>query len=186
MRADQRACFVHQDWIPAIKGRHLNLVSLRPGAAPCADEMYAINVYTGDARGAGTDLDVSIVLIGDDGIRTSELALDSSRNNFERGRCDEFLVNVKVCVTERCRAGSVLTTLHSIKPDSGAYTCAHLVACLESKSIEIVAERLSEQAFSHQHRLCKQAHSGGQAGRNAGRGLATLARGSDACELRED
>lgn len=97
--AGQRTCFVHNDWISSVKGRQLNMVTLQPGVAPGADNTYAVKVHTGDARGAGSDADVSIVLIGADGARTGELRLESSRNDFERGRCDEFLVNVKVRVS---------------------------------------------------------------------------------------
>ena len=50
-------------------------------------------IQTGDVRGAGTDADVAVVLHGEKGA-SAELKLESSANNFERGKLDEFLVNL--------------------------------------------------------------------------------------------
>eukprot|EP00967_Tisochrysis_lutea_P038149 scaffold45742_cov18-Tisochrysis_lutea.AAC.1 len=50
----------------------------------------SVRVRTGDVRGAGTDADVSIILIGSKG-QSQEIQLESSADNFERN---------KVCVVE--------------------------------------------------------------------------------------
>jgi len=59
-----------------------------PRAAPAAGGpgVYRVKVRTGDKMGAGTDADVSIVMVGEEG-RSAELALDvAGRNVFERGK----------------------------------------------------------------------------------------------------
>jgi PLAT/LH2 domain len=96
--ADACAVFVWNDWVKAAKGAPWNFVSVPAGGAPGADRVYTLRVHTADARGAGTDSDVSVVLIDDAGRRSAELPLTNSANNFERGRVDEFTVNIKVCV----------------------------------------------------------------------------------------
>ena len=40
-------------------------------------------MQTGDVRGAGTDADISVILISDIG-ESQEMKLDNSKNNFER------------------------------------------------------------------------------------------------------
>ena len=49
---------------------------------------------TSDVRGAGTDADMSIVLYGQAGAYTAETKLDSSKDDFERGRKDKFVLNL--------------------------------------------------------------------------------------------
>ena len=58
---------------------------------------------TGDIRGAGTDANVYIILIGDNG-DTGKLMLrqaENTKNKFERGRTDMFTIEAmdigKVC-----------------------------------------------------------------------------------------
>lgn len=48
-----------------------------------------VTVHTSDVKGGGTDSDISIVLVGDAG-QTEPLKLDSSHNDFERGRVRPF------------------------------------------------------------------------------------------------
>ena len=55
---------------------------------------YRITVVTGPARGAGTDADVSITLVGDKAT-SPELPLDGGGNDFERGATNVFRVSVK-------------------------------------------------------------------------------------------
>lgn len=50
---------------------------------------YKIAVHTGDKRGAGTDANIYIILHGENG-DTGKRPLESSGNNFERGRVDTF------------------------------------------------------------------------------------------------
>lgn len=52
---------------------------------------YRISVYTGSKRMAGTDADVSIVLYGSVG-DSGEWKLNNKKNNFERGKKDEFQI----------------------------------------------------------------------------------------------
>jgi hypothetical protein len=52
---------------------------------------YAVTTYTGDKRGAGTDASVFITIFGYEG-DTGERRLDNSKNNFERSRVDQFVV----------------------------------------------------------------------------------------------
>jgi hypothetical protein len=56
---------------------------------------YTVTVITGNRRGAGTDANVFVELVGEEkegGLpkETGRLQLESSRNNFERGKTDEF------------------------------------------------------------------------------------------------
>ena len=53
---------------------------------------YVIETLTSDLRGAGTDAGVSIVLFGEKG-ETDALLLESSADNFRRGKKDVFNVN---------------------------------------------------------------------------------------------
>ena len=50
---------------------------------------YTVMVYTGDLEGAGTDANVYLTIYGSKG-ELQETQLDSSDNNFERGKCDKF------------------------------------------------------------------------------------------------
>ena len=50
-----------------------------------ADNQYKIAVFTGTARGAGTDANVFITLYGNLG-ETGAIMLDDKKNNFESGK----------------------------------------------------------------------------------------------------
>ncbi|XP_078580092.1 lipoxygenase homology domain-containing protein 1-like isoform X2 [Branchiostoma floridae x Branchiostoma japonicum] len=52
---------------------------------------YKITTYTGNKRGAGTDANVFVTLFGEAG-DSGERRLDNSKNNFERGRDDTFMI----------------------------------------------------------------------------------------------
>lgn len=54
---------------------------------------YKISVYTSDIRGAGTDANVFIELHGSEG-SVGKNTLETHGNNFERGKCDVFVVKV--------------------------------------------------------------------------------------------
>lgn len=56
-----------------------------------ATSRYHIQVVTGDVRGAGTDGDVFLSLIGEKGT-SGETELANSANNFERGQVDQFTI----------------------------------------------------------------------------------------------
>jgi hypothetical protein len=53
-----------------------------PGAAT-----YKIVVITGNVRGAGTDADVFITIVGDKG-KVDKMLLSNDKDNFEKGHCD--------------------------------------------------------------------------------------------------
>lgn len=52
---------------------------------------YTIITTTSDIRGAGTDANVSCMLFGDKA-NTPTFVLSSSKNDFEKGQVDEFVV----------------------------------------------------------------------------------------------
>lgn len=49
-----------------------------------------VRVRTGDVRGAGTDADISVILMGSKG-QSQEIPLESSHDNFERNKVCEWL-----------------------------------------------------------------------------------------------
>jgi hypothetical protein len=66
-----------------------------PGVVPSAPTpvhgRYTIITFTSDIRGAGTDANVSCMLMGDKA-NTPTFVLENSRNNFEKGQRDEFVM----------------------------------------------------------------------------------------------
>jgi hypothetical protein len=54
---------------------------------------YQVTVVTSDVRGAGTDADVMLTMVGDKG-SAGPFKLDDSKNNLERGQTDTFTVKV--------------------------------------------------------------------------------------------
>lgn len=85
--------FPHDNWIPDAKDKRL-VVTLMPmlGAEGVTREFgnFRVTTFTSDIKGAGTDANVYIILKGQDGRQTPKLKLDSSANDFERGRTDRF------------------------------------------------------------------------------------------------
>jgi len=79
-------------------------VLTRDGAQGARARSYVVQVRTGTQRGAGTSANVFMVIIGKDGA-SGELKLETSRNNFERGRTDEFSVECSVGEIQRIRIG---------------------------------------------------------------------------------
>lgn len=52
---------------------------------------YTVTVVTGNRRGAGTDANVFIELVGEvQNLESGRTVLESSRSNFEKGKTDEF------------------------------------------------------------------------------------------------
>ena len=54
---------------------------------------YLVSVYTGSIRGAGTDANVTINIYGDSS-ESGERKLESGKNNFEKGRKDDFTLRL--------------------------------------------------------------------------------------------
>jgi len=65
------------------------IVDGKPGRALAT---YRITVITGLERGAGTDANVFLTLVGTDG-RVDKARLDNDKDNFERGRIDVFSID---------------------------------------------------------------------------------------------
>jgi lipoxygenase homology domain-containing protein 1 len=90
-----RAVFVAERWLDKKTGTQCELLPSTAGDPALQKHQYKVSVRTSDVRGAGTDKDISIVLIGADGSKkTKEIRLDSSADNFERNRTDEFLLTL--------------------------------------------------------------------------------------------
>ena len=56
-------------------------------------------MYTGNARGAGTDANVVLTLYGEKG-KSDEFKLGNKTDNFESGKVDKFKVGRPVCIFE--------------------------------------------------------------------------------------
>ena len=82
----ERGLFLADRWLDAKSGTTtVTLDNASGGAGTAAVHRWKVAVRTGDERGAGTDADVSIILIGANG-KTAELPLESSADNFERNK----------------------------------------------------------------------------------------------------
>ncbi|KXZ56858.1 hypothetical protein GPECTOR_1g774 [Gonium pectorale] len=83
--------FLADQWLDA----KLNtlVITLEPTNAAGAKQVYKVSVRTSDKRGAGTDADISIILMGA-ATKSPELKLESSSNNFERNQTDDFTLNL--------------------------------------------------------------------------------------------
>eukprot|EP00736_Rhodelphis_marinus_P000918 Rmarinus@m.27357 len=83
--------FQLNDWIEKKKGvpAEKMLFPLGEGGEITPPTVYTITTVTGNERGAGTDANVFITLYGEKG-NTGERQLENDRNNFEKGRTDEF------------------------------------------------------------------------------------------------
>ena len=66
---------------------------------------YTIITKTSDIRGAGTDANVSAMLFGDKA-NTPLFMLENSKNNFEKGETDEFVVEtIDIGVIKKLQIG---------------------------------------------------------------------------------
>jgi hypothetical protein len=91
-------------------------------------------------RGAGTDADISVILVGEQG-SSREMRLESSADNFERGKVRTRLVSCKVtvgnhryvafaCAQWECLAGSLSTAYVS-----SAIVKHNIVCCLPHHAV---------------------------------------------------
>ncbi|PNH12713.1 Lipoxygenase y domain-containing protein 1 [Tetrabaena socialis] len=83
--------FLADQWLDA-KSNTL-MITLEPANAAGAKQVYKVSVRTSDKRGAGTDADVSIILMGAIG-NSPELKLESGKNDFEKNQTDNFNLNM--------------------------------------------------------------------------------------------
>jgi lipoxygenase homology domain-containing protein 1 len=85
--------FPCNEWLigPAQGPKNCKELHVSSGAESSARCTYQVQVFTTDVRGAGTDGDVFLSLVGELGT-TGESELASSANNFERGHVDQFTV----------------------------------------------------------------------------------------------
>eukprot|EP00854_Cymbomonas_tetramitiformis_P003095 gene3095-3928_t len=88
---DVRATFWCDRWIDKENGLQAILTAMRADTERCK---YKVVTFTSDIRGAGTDANVTIKLLGPN-LSSDLLALDNSKNNFERNMMDEFVVDCK-------------------------------------------------------------------------------------------
>jgi hypothetical protein len=87
--------FFHDDWVK--KSAPVVLHAANSGAEALRAR-YRITTHTSDVRLAGTDATVTARLFGEangEPIETAIVPLENSANNFERGRVDEFVVELK-------------------------------------------------------------------------------------------
>ncbi|KAK7479808.1 hypothetical protein BaRGS_00028988 [Batillaria attramentaria] len=83
-----------------------DLIGSRDPLASRKASKYKVTVFTGEKRGAGTDANVYITLFGEFGDSGEKKLTKKLRNNFERGRQDEFLLECpKLGRLERVRIG---------------------------------------------------------------------------------
>ena len=68
-----------------------------PSMCPSALTTYEIKVFTGHAKGAGTDAGVRIMLFGELGYSGPWELTNRWRDLFERGRIDEFYIEA-ICI----------------------------------------------------------------------------------------
>ncbi len=89
-KAGQEYKFPCNQWFSKSKGDFkIERDLLLNGPSGPSAVMYKIVVITGNVRGAGTDADVFITIVGDKGKVDREL-LSNDKDNFERGRVDNF------------------------------------------------------------------------------------------------
>lgn len=92
-----KAVFQYSGWLSQDDPPYKTAVELLPAGSggspgnPTGLVKYTVTTYTSDLRGAGTDANVSVVLLGSKA-STPGLVLENSRNNFERGQVDCFTV----------------------------------------------------------------------------------------------
>lgn len=92
----QRFQFPFNDWLKGSSVRQ----EIRAAGAPAAGRVnFRVAVTTSDVRGAGTDANVALVLYGEKG-DTGERKLESSANDFERGKVRGLLPCAQVCVNK--------------------------------------------------------------------------------------
>ncbi|XP_076450682.1 LOW QUALITY PROTEIN: lipoxygenase homology domain-containing protein 1-like [Babylonia areolata] len=82
-----------------------DLIGSRDPLATRKASKYKVSVFTGNKKGAGTDANVYITMFGEFG-DSGEKKLTSRKNNFERGKTDEFILeSPKLGRLERIRIG---------------------------------------------------------------------------------
>ncbi len=106
MESGSKATFHYNGWLSQDDAPYKTSVELFPTGRgsgpgnPTGLVKYSITTYTSDVRGAGTDANVSCVILGSRA-STPALVLENSKDNFERGQVDCFVVeSVDVgCIT---------------------------------------------------------------------------------------
>ena len=92
LTTQERGFFLCDEWLDQRHGDKLTTRTLKAGE-DAGKQAWRVSVRTLDKRGAGTDADVAIVLHGAQG-SSDERRLESSANDFERNRTDEFLLDL--------------------------------------------------------------------------------------------
>lgn len=118
----ERIFFVYRGWVNGTKPRVQLVPSSAEELAKAQKAPYKIVVRTSDLRGAGTDANVDITLFGKDAsgkmVDSGPIRLDSSANDFERGRTDTFDIS--------CRPVGELAYVQVRKDNAGVGSDWHL------------------------------------------------------------
>lgn len=104
-----------------------------------AGSRFLITVLTGDKHGAGTDCDVSIILLGAHG-KTQEIKLDDTRNNFEANQVRTAMIRARQMVLASTRAAH-LRWLHV-----GRMLLCHEISCIFSMMAPLYCKIEAEMA----------------------------------------
>jgi hypothetical protein len=86
----QQWTFNIQQWIDKKTGLSREFEA---GAEPEQLSKYRVVTYTANTRGAGTDANVTINLMGEDN-ESGDLVLESGQDDFERDQSDEFILEI--------------------------------------------------------------------------------------------
>ncbi|KAJ9526209.1 hypothetical protein QJQ45_009677 [Haematococcus lacustris] len=127
------------DWLKGACQRKLEVGKLAEGGR-CT---YRVLVTTSDQRGAGTDANVVMTLFGSKG-DSGERKLDSSSNDFERGKTDTFFFE--------CPDVGAFTSLRISHDNSGFASAWHLA------KVEVVNTNTGEQAVFPYHNWLDKEH----------------------------
>lgn len=76
-----------------IQHRSVQPVELLPGTQLPEMQPYVLNITTGDSKGAGTDANVTVTLLGSTGQKFGPHLLQAAPKDFERGQTDVFELN---------------------------------------------------------------------------------------------
>ncbi|KAG2450199.1 hypothetical protein HYH02_000301 [Chlamydomonas schloesseri] len=91
VNTNQQCYFYYNGWLSTTEPPYKTEVELFPSDSDAPPTCrYTIITYTSDTRGAGTDANVSCMLVGEKA-NTPMFALENSANNFEKGQRDEFV-----------------------------------------------------------------------------------------------
>ena len=96
----EKTLFPQHVWLDKARGGETHVTlhasqaeSEKAKASLLVDKKYVVSVTTADCKGAGTDANVFVELLGANG-NSGRRPLSTSRNNFERGKKDVFFLEM--------------------------------------------------------------------------------------------